>query len=163
MFAFKFLSLSLKTTSSISTQQCWQNLLKTLNRLLWNEFIKRSSDAEQVWSSWLMIDGLWRNTSPCQESLGADYVDVAVNVASLWLSAGSLQHRQKIATVWWKQYSQAVSYTMGSSFLSFCQQKLCLSPALWYNLSIVCNVGLYKQYVQSLQCTHGNTIVGSHL
>lgn len=42
-------------------------------------------------------------------------------------------------------------------------QKLCLSPALWYNLSIVRNVGLYKQYVQSLQCTDGNSIVGSHL
>lgn len=45
-----------------------------------------------------MADGLWGNTSPCQESLGADYVDVAVNVASLLLSAGSLQRRQKTAT-----------------------------------------------------------------
>lgn len=49
---------------------------------------------------------------------------MATNVASLWLSAGSLQRRQKTGTAWWKQYSQAVRYTMGSSFLSFCQQML---------------------------------------
>lgn len=42
-----------------------------------------------------MTDGLRGNTSPCQESLGADYVDVAANVASLWLSAGSLQRRER--------------------------------------------------------------------
>lgn len=71
-----------------------------------------------------MIDGLWGNTSPCQEGLGADYVDVAANVASLWLSASSLQCRQETATAWWKQYCQAVRYTTGSSFLSFCQQTL---------------------------------------
>lgn len=45
-----------------------------------------------------MIDCSGGNTSPCQESLGADHVDVAANVASLWLSAGSLQRGQKTAS-----------------------------------------------------------------
>lgn len=129
--------------------------------------MKRSSDAEQVWGSWLMADGLWGNTSPCQESLGADYVDVAVNVASLWLSAGSLQRRQKAVTMWRKWYSQPVRYTVGSSFLFFLSstnvgQKLCLSPALWHNLSIVWNVGLYKQWIQSLFSLETETLLLAH-
>lgn len=49
------------------------------------------------------------DTSPCQESLGADYVHVAANVA-LAVRGGQKALR--------KRYSQAVRYTAGSSFLS---------------------------------------------
>lgn len=92
------------------------------------------------------------SASPCQESLQQiKFCCVAANVAPLW----PLQPQQIAATTWWKQNSQAVKPTVGSSFLSFfwstnVEQWLHLSPALWHNLPIVHNEGLYKQKVQFL-------------
>lgn len=88
-----------------------------------------------------MIDDLLENTYPCQESLGANCVDVAANVASLWLSAGSLQCRQKNCrnvTEMIQSGCQTHCKQLISLFLSTnVGQKLYLSPALWHNLSIV--------------------------
>lgn len=84
----------------------------------------------------------------------------------LGFQQGSLRRRQRTAAARWKQCSRAVRCTVGSSFLSFCQQMLdkscTVAQTCGRNLSIVRNGGLYKQKVQSLFSVQTETLLLAH-